>query len=276
MKMRKAILLAAGVLVATPNIFAEKVQFDELPKSAQDAIRSRSGRVKIEDIDKSRRDGKTVYEAAFKVRGNHQEMLVGEDGTILRDVPSFRAGLAGGPVTLANTSRIGLIEAPVAVQRALQNQFVGGAQLQALHKGEWNKQTIYEASYEKNGKREKFQVTETGQPVVATLPAAPAGPKYAGLADANVQIAGGAKMNFTDAPKPVQNTINQLSNGARVEDFEKGQWNGRVVYEAAFKKDGKHMELQVLEDGSLLTKQPNAVGSAPASQSDRSNPNFKY
>jgi hypothetical protein len=77
-----------------------------------------------------------------------------------------------------------------------------------------------------------------------------------------VQLSGGAKVDMNSAPQPVQNTLRQITAGAQVEDLERGTWNGRTVYQAAFKRNGQHTELQILDDGSVLTKQlPTAAGS---------------
>ena len=59
-------------------------------------------------------------------------------------------------------------------------------------------------------------------------------------------------------------TILQLANGAQVEDFERGTWNSRTVYEAAFKRNGQHTEVQVLDDGTVLTKSLPTAAGAPA------------
>ena len=70
-------------------------------------------------------------------------------------------------------------------------------------------------------------------------------------------------MSVAEAPRPVQNTIQHMANGARVEDFGRGEWNGRTVYQAAFKRNGQNVELQILDDGSVLTTQPALAAGAP-------------
>jgi hypothetical protein len=106
---------------------------------------------------------------------------------------------------------------------------------------------------------------------VGQVPATKFVPKYAGLSEANVKLSAGVRMPFVQSPRPVQNTVNQLSNGARIEDFQRGDWNGRSVYEATFKRNGRATQLQVLDDGTLLTAAPKTdappvpnVGAPPA------------
>jgi uncharacterized membrane protein YkoI len=173
--------------------------------------------------------------------------------------------LAQDNLTLANKTGIALTETPRAVQAAIYKQ-IPSAPIDGVQKGIWNGQTIYEVAYRDNGKPKTYQVTETGQPVVGKR-AAGFQPRYMGMADKNVPLAGGSKLAFEAAPREVQKTVQHVAAGARIEDFERGQWNGRTVYQAAFKNNGQHTELQVLEDGAILTKEPpsSASGNARAS-----------
>jgi hypothetical protein len=88
--------------------------------------------------------------------------------------------------------------------------------------------------------------------------------RYAGLSTENIPLSAGAKMSLPEAPRVVQTTVNAIANGARIEDFERGEWNRRTVYQADFKRNGQNVELQVLDDGSVLTAQPATAEGAPA------------
>ena len=247
-------MILAAAATAT-SVFADKVQFNQLPPAVQQAIRQKAGRVQIEDIDRETRNGQVTYEASWKTGGTQQELLLSETGTILRDVVGASTGLAQQNLTLANKVGIALTETPQAVQTAIQNQ-IAGAPVDGVQRGIWNGQNIYEITYHDNGQLKTYQVTETGQPVVGNAPAIKFQPRYSGAADQNVPLAAGAKMAFNSAPRPVQTTVQHLANGAQIEDFERGQWNGRTVYQAAFKRNGQHTELQVFDDGTVVTKAP--------------------
>ena len=264
MKTRKAFLILAAVVTAS-SVYAEKVELSQVPPAVQQAIRQKSGRHQIEDIDRNVQNGQTTYEASWKVAGAQQELLVSESGTILRDVANSRpsTGLAQDNLTLANKTGIALTETPRAVQAAIYNQ-IPSAPIDSVQKGIWNGQTIYEVTYRDNGQPKTYQVTETGKPVVGKGGARGFQPRYMGMADKNVALSGGSKMAFTSAPESVQKTVQHVAGGAKVEDFERGQWNGRTVYQAAFKQNGQHTELQVLEDGTVLTKEPPGVGDGRA------------
>src|SRR5687767_3973811 len=229
MKTRKALLILAAAATASTS-YADKVQFVELPPAVQKAIRQKAGRAQIEDIDRETRNGQVTYEASWKSGGSQQELLVSETGTILRDAVGASTGLAQQNLTLANKVGVALTETPQAVQTAINNQ-IPNAPVDGVQRGIWNGQNIYEITYHDNGQLKTYQVTETGQPVVSKTPVRGFQPRYAGEADQNVPLSAGAKMAFNSAPRPVQTTVQHLANGARIEDFERGQWNGRTVYQ---------------------------------------------
>jgi hypothetical protein len=266
MKTRNALLISIAAAFTTSSTYADKIQLSQAPPAVQKAIRQKAGRHQIEDIDRETRNGQVTYEASWKGQGGaQQELLVSEAGTILRDVVGASTGLAQQNLTLANKTGVSLNETPQAVQTAIHTQ-LANAPVDTIQRGIWNGQNIYEITYHENGRLKTIQVTEVGQPVVSQTPATGWQPRYSGLADKSVPLSAGAKMAFNSAPRAVQTTVNQLANGARIEDFERGEWNGRTIYQAAFKRNGQHTELQVLDDGSLVTKQPaTAVGAtAPA------------
>lgn len=275
MKTRKALLILAAAVTAT-SIYADKIELSQTPPAVQQAIRQKAGRHQIEDIDRNVQNGQTTYEASWKSAGAQQELLVSEAGTILRDVAGSGAstGLAQDNLTLANKTGIALTETPRAVQAAIYRH-IPTAPIDSVQKGIWNGQNIYEATYRDNGQLKTYQVTEAGQPVVGKRGATGFQPRYMGLADQNVPLSAGSKLALTSAPQPVQKTVQHVAAGAPVEDFERGQWNGRTVYQAAFKRNGQNTELQVFEDGTIVTKDPapTATGKeqARAARRDRAN-----
>lgn len=243
-------------MAAASTIYADRIPFSQAPPAVQQAIRQKAGRQQIEEIDRGNRNGQIVYEASWKGQGGApQELLVSEAGTILRDAVGASTGLGQQNLTLANRIGVSLPETPQAVQTAIHNQ-IPTAPIDGIQKGIWNGQNIYEITYHDNGRLQTFQITETGQPVVSQTPATGWQPRYASLADRNVPLSAGAKMAFNAAPEPVRTTVQHMANGARIDDFERGEWSGRTIYQAAFKRNGQNIELQVLDDGSLVSKMP--------------------
>ena len=56
-----------------------------------------------------------------------------------------------------------------------------------------------------------------------------------------------------------------MANGTEVQNFQKGQYNGRTAYLGTISQNGQPMTYVMGEDGSVLTSVPTAVGSAPGS-----------
>jgi hypothetical protein len=67
-----------------------------------------------------------------------------------------------------------------------------------------------------------------------------------------VTLSSSRKIELSDVPSAVQKAIAAAAGGARIEDLERGTWQGQNVYQGAFKENGKHVELQVREDGTVL------------------------
>jgi hypothetical protein len=273
MKTREALFILAATMTAV-LVHAEKVPLSQAPARVQEAIRQRSGTHRVETIDRNLRNGQVTYEASWKDNGGAQQQLsVSEAGTILRDVVAPNAGLSQQNLTLANRVGIALPETPPAVQDAIHNRIVD-APVDGIQRGIWNGQNIFEITYHENGRLNTFQVTESGQPVVSEAPARTEGAetelaaagsaspwqlKYSGLSTVNVPLSATAKIAFHSAPRPVQETVNNLARGARIEDFQRGTWNDHTVYQAVFQRNGQNVQLQVLDDGTLVSNSPFAA-----------------
>src|SRR5690606_8946765 len=67
-----------------------------------------------------------------------------------------------------------------------------------------------------------------------------------------VKLADARKVEMDQLPAEARTVIMAQSAGARIEDLEVGAWNGRPVYQAAFKSAGEHVELQVASNGQIV------------------------
>ena len=283
MKMRKALLILAAV-AAGNCAYADKVTFDQAPPAVQQAIRARAGRHPIEDIDRASQNGQTTYEASWKDnKGAQQELLLSDSGQILRDVASGRRGRGwqgGAPGALqANGSIVGFTNAQTAplnwASESLQTKvkgMAGGASIDNFQKGQFQGKTAYQASYKTNGNSMTVVLDENGTVLASTGPgAAPRGvittrPSIA----ANSAITGfsnaqQAPLNW--ASDTVQNKFRQMANGSEIQNFQKGQYQGRTAFMGTVNQNGQTTTLVMGEDGSVLASAPTAVGSAPGSVS---------
>lgn len=55
-------------------------------------------------------------------------------------------------------------------------------------------------------------------------------------------------------PPAVRKTIEKEAGGNKIEEIEKETENGKTVYEAEVTIDGKEWEIEVAEDGKLISK----------------------
>src|SRR6476469_9636509 len=60
-----------------------EVKWADVPAAVQKTFEKEAPGVKIEEVDKETKDGKTIYEADVKVKDQTHEIKVGEDGKLI-------------------------------------------------------------------------------------------------------------------------------------------------------------------------------------------------
>jgi hypothetical protein len=152
---------------------AKKVQFDQLPEGVQKTVRRFVDPANIEDIDHGRVYGRTAYEVGFKHQGQHVELLVGEDGSLVRDAenerflakvgqlpPQWRAAVQQrAPLFAAH--QVNFNQLPEPVQDTLRH-YSGGARISNISSGTLDGQTVYEAAFPFRGQQVQLRVREDG------------------------------------------------------------------------------------------------------------------
>ena len=68
-------VLTGGPIVGTT--------IQDLPQAVKDTLQQRVPRAEIADIDKTSRNGQTMYEITFTQPRKHPEMDIADDGTVL-------------------------------------------------------------------------------------------------------------------------------------------------------------------------------------------------
>ena len=76
-----------------------------------------------------------------------------------------------------------------------------------------------------------------------------------GLADDEKEDKEEKTIELSDCPKAVQKTLKREANGSELEEITKEEEDGKTVYEAEVEIDGKDYEIEVAEDGTLLSKE---------------------
>ena len=118
---------------------------------------------------------------------------------------------------------------PAVVKAAIEKATAGG-KVKEIEKEQYDGKVVYEVDYVKDGKEKEIQVAEDGT-IVKTE----------------------EKTTIDKVPAVVKAAIEKATAGGKVKEIEKEQYDGKVVYEVDYVKDGEEKEIQVAEDGTIVT-----------------------
>lgn len=262
-----------------------KVQFNDLPPAAQNAIKAQAGSAQIEDIDKGTLNGRTVYEAAFKRDGQHTELRVAEDGTIIDTVVAGKsigtqqtvaaapalptataapatpqsASASGGQeynagfnTDISGGVKVSWNEVPANVQKIIQDR-AKGARVEDIDKGRGpTGHTVYQAAYKKAGQHVELRVTEDGKFVREVANGKTIYSTEKSLVGFMFPLSGAQTIAFRDAPASVRQIALKHSANARIDSVQKGTVSGKTMYHFSYTKNGEPMVLRVSEDGAFV------------------------
>jgi uncharacterized membrane protein YkoI len=171
---------AAAAAARVPLSGSAKVSFRDLPDPVRDAIRHYAGITRIEDIDRGTLNGRTVYQAAFKSMGEHVELRVAEDGSLVNDdhnqrfladldrqAPAGAVGRAPSWQVLRGSGSSGEVQfqqLPGPVQTTLRSQ-AGASAIRNITQSSVNGKTVFQATVERGGRPVQIQVAEDGSMV---------------------------------------------------------------------------------------------------------------
>lgn len=271
-----------GTLVTpsgAPALDSRKVTWRELPPAVQTTARTRVTPNAINDIDRNVKGGEVTYDIGFKQGNDQKELVISQDGKIVRDV-SLPEGLVAGltptrgtatpsrlhprytrPITLTDTQTIEMNWAPASVQAEIK-EVVSGANITKIEKGKFQNQTVYQTTFDMNGKPVPVQIAENGQVLYNPRSTAAVGrgasyttdnvaSQYSNVTSL-VPLSAAQKVDRRSVPAPVERAIQTYAGSARIEDIDRGAWNGHNIYQVAFKDNGQNIELQIDENGNLV------------------------
>ena len=125
----------------------------DLPPAVQNTIRNYAPGAKIDDIDKERRSGRTIYEITFADPGRNPKLHVAEDGTIVRTI-SEKAG--------AQTPGQKFQALPPAVQNSIRRYAPPHAEIADIDEETRSGRTVYEVQFKAPGKNPKMHIASDG------------------------------------------------------------------------------------------------------------------
>jgi len=155
--------------------FAEKVKMEQLTPALQEKIRAQTGSSEIEDIDRETRNGKTVYEVAFKRNGQNTEIRIEDTGE--------SSTAASSPSTTLDSRKISYSELPVLVRRVADAQIKNkGGVVNDIDRQVKNGDVTYAIGFKQNdGPQQEIVLSQNGRVIRApdsstSLTAAPNSP----------------------------------------------------------------------------------------------------
>ncbi len=118
---------------------------------------------------------------------------------------------------------------PAAVKAAIEKATTGGT-VKEIEKKQHDGKVVYEIDYVKDGEEKAIQVVADGT-IVKTE----------------------EKTTIDKVPAVVRAAIEKATTGGKVKEIEKEQYDGKVVYDVDYVKDGEEKEINVAEDGTVVT-----------------------
>jgi uncharacterized membrane protein YkoI len=145
-------------------------RFSDTPPAVQATIRREARGAEIADIDKERRDGRTLYEVEFKNPGRNVELHIAEDGSILHDnrrdvrgqgAPGAPGQTRTGSTTKPSGNNLAFGQTPPAVQAAIRASG-DPATVKEIERGDKDGRTVYTVEFQKEGRNTKLDIAEDG------------------------------------------------------------------------------------------------------------------
>ncbi|MHC1763257.1 MAG: PepSY-like domain-containing protein [Verrucomicrobiia bacterium] len=263
-----SIMAAMAVLAGSPSLLAaERVEFRDLPPAVQNTVNAQAGASGIASIQRTTRHGIPLYEVRLSQPSNARPLYISETGSVI-NLDHVVASTAK-----EGSRKIPFSELPAPVQNTLRTQ-AGSARVEDIDAVTQKGETTYNAAFKRDGRTVELWLDANGNLLnQGNNPAASTAAQAATAGTQRVPLAAGVKADPESLPRRVQETLRKYAQDAKIEDVDRGTLQGRTVYEAAFKRNGQHIELRVAEDGTLIRDDVNdrflaSIGQAPAS-SDR-------
>lgn len=241
-----------ALLAGSPALLvaAEKVEFTDLPPAVQKTINAQAGASGIASIERTTRHGIPLYEVRLSQPGNARPLYISETGSVINLDHVVSSTAKEG------SRKVKFSELPVAVQNTLRSQ-AGSSRIEDIDAVTRSGETTYNAAFKRDGKTAELWLDANGNILNQGNAASPAATPAPAPAGQRVPLAAASKVDPDDLPRAVRQTLQNYTQGARIEDVDKGTLQGQTVYEAAFKRNGQHIELRVNEDGTLIRDDAN-------------------
>jgi len=209
-----------------------KVTQAEVPAAALATLKKLAAGAEITEFAEEVEHGHTFYEGSWKgPSGGNMDVLVTPDGDLVEIEEQV------------STDKI-----PSATLRAARKAAGKDAEL-AFEK---KTMILYEVKFRKANRRHELLLTPDGRRVEEEVEKAKSGRHDEGDDDNEDEDKG---VSINDVPRAVRTTILEHAKGGKINEVERENENGKVIYEAEVIIDGKEVDLKVAPNGKLLGKE---------------------
>jgi hypothetical protein len=257
------------VTPATPLIpSGGAVLFGDLPVAVQNTIRDQTGNGRINRITPQNTANGTSYMVMYDQNGRPMRMLLGPDGTVLRNepmavgTPAGRATGVGAGTTSTNspstnttrTSSVSLEDVPESVRTVLEREATPYAQVRSINREERLGTDVYTVSIRSEDELGTLVIDQEGKILEDTRRS------REDLARAKVtsddELENG--IPFSRAPLAIQNSIKAYGTAADIRSITLGrEKDGKTVYDVVFYRDGRRDRMIVAKNGDLVRLERN-------------------
>lgn len=143
---------------------------------------------------------------------------------------------------------VNLSDCPSAVRKTLKRE-AHGAMLEEVEKEVEHGKTIYEADVEIDDKDYEIRIAKDGTLICKCLDEDDENEE-----DEKEEEHEEDELELSDCPSAVRKTMKREALGAKIKEIEKEVENGKTVYEADTKIDGRNYEITVAKNGTLISK----------------------
>ncbi|MDB6039443.1 MAG: hypothetical protein JWM99_3284 [Verrucomicrobiales bacterium] len=134
------------------------IAITDLPEKVQTAVKDEVGGAIVTGIQKESKNGQPVYNVRYNAKnGTDTHLLLSEDGRALPGRQSEALGRPAGPTV----SSLQLSDLPTAARKTIMNQ-AGTASMDGVSVRTSQGQTIYSATFKKNGETQTVDVSQDG------------------------------------------------------------------------------------------------------------------
>ncbi len=215
----------------------ESMNLTDLPEAVQKAIKDFAKGGEIKEVEKVCRGPEMWYEAEVLKEGKEWDLMIGQDGSILEAIEEKEEGEE-------EEKEIKPEDLPEPVKKTITD-LAKGSEIKELELIQKKDKVYYKAEFIKDGKEVEVKVDKEGK-VLSQKREKAESEKCEFKEETEVEI------DLKQVPQKVQETLNKYAGDSPIEKVILETKDGVKIYEAHFQKDGKKMEVYVLEDGTWI------------------------